>query len=42
MPLQASRRAALLMSSLSRVVSKYVAAMGGEEERPWIVMTRGE
>ncbi len=41
-PLQASRRAALLLSSLSRVVSKYVAAVGGEEERPQIVMTRGE
>ncbi len=33
-PLQASRRAALLLSSLNRVVSKYVAAVGGEEERP--------
>ncbi len=41
-PLQASRRAALLMSSLSRVVSKYVATVGGEEERPQFVMTRGE
>ncbi len=41
-PLQASRRAALLLSSLSKVVSKYVAAVGGEEERPQIVMTRGE
>ncbi len=42
MLLQASRRAVLLLSSLSRVVSKYVAAVGGEEEHPQIVMTRGE
>ncbi len=41
-PFQAFRRAALLLSSLSRVVSKYVATVGGEEERPQIVMTRGE
>ncbi len=42
MPLQASRRAALLLSSLNKVVSKYVVAVGGEEELPQIVMTRGE
>jgi hypothetical protein len=41
-PLQASRRATLLLSSLNRVVSKYVATVGEEEERPQIVMTRGE
>jgi hypothetical protein len=41
-PLQASKRAALLLSSLSRVVSKYVVVVGGEEELPQIVMTRGE
>jgi hypothetical protein len=33
-PLQAYRRAALLLSSLNKVVSKYVVAVGGEEELP--------
>jgi hypothetical protein len=41
-PLQASRRAVLLLPYFSRVVSKYVAVVGGEEECPQIVMIRGE
>ncbi len=42
MPSQASSRAALLMSSLSRAMSKYVAVLGGAEVRPQIVNTSGE
>jgi hypothetical protein len=41
-PSQASSRAALLMSSLSRAMSKYVAVLGGAEVRPQIVNTSGE
>jgi len=41
-PSQASRRVALLTSSLSRAMSKYVAVLGGAEVRPQIVNTSGE
>ncbi len=42
MPSQASRRVALLTSSLSGAMSKYVAVLGGAEVRPQIVNTSGE
>ncbi len=41
-PFHASRRAALLTSSLNRAMSKYVAILGGAEVRPQIVNTSGE
>jgi hypothetical protein len=41
-PSQASRRAALHISSFSRVVSKYVAVLGGAEVHPQTVNTSEE
>jgi len=42
MPSQASRRATLHTSSFSRVMSKYVAVLGGAEVRPQTVNTSRE
>ncbi len=42
MPSQASRRALLLTSSLSKVMLKYVAILGGANVRPQTVITSGE
>ncbi len=41
-PSQALRRAALLTSSFSKVMSKYVAVLGGAEVHPQTVNTSGE
>ncbi|CAK9237073.1 unnamed protein product [Sphagnum troendelagicum] len=41
-PSQASRKASLFASSLSKEVSNYVVDLGGADVRPQIVITSGE